>query len=64
MNIFLLSRFTTILYFRFQDFTGEDMLELKYMFHTAPDFYYSSLKENMKLSLLQILRFTKILKEF
>ena len=40
------------------------MLELKDMFHTAPDFYYGCLKENMKLSLLQILRFTKVLKEF
>ena len=53
----------TILIFRFQDFTGEDLMQLKRMLLAAPECYYTTLRDNLKMSLLHMLRFTKVLQE-
>ena len=47
--------------FRFKDFTGKDLMRLKKVLHSAPEFYHSSLRDDLKLSLLHILRFSEAL---
>ena len=49
--------------FRFQDFTGEDLMQLKRMLLTAPECYYSTLRDKLNISLLLSLRFTKALEK-
>ena len=49
--------------FRFEDFTGRDIVRLKKVLQTAPEFYYSSLRDSLKISLLHSLRFTEALED-
>ena len=38
------------------------MLEMQSMLQNAPEFYYTTLRDQLRLSLVDILRFTKALK--
>lgn len=47
---------------RFEGFDGSLLLEYKNMQSEAPEFFYTTLRDDMKFPLLDILKFTKALK--
>ncbi len=50
-----------IFFFRFEGFTGDLILQYKRMMNAAPEYFYTSLENKLKLSLLDILKFSKAL---
>ncbi|CAC5419666.1 unnamed protein product [Mytilus coruscus] len=47
----------------FEDVNGEGLLQLKYMRHDAPEFYFKTLSRKLKLSVGEILNFTAALEK-
>ena len=50
-------------FYRFSDADGSMLVELKELHRDAPEFYFTTLKTELNLSLKQILLFTKELKK-
>jgi len=47
---------------KFGDMNGSLLLEFQSMMHNAPEFFYKTLREDLKLTLVDILKFTKAIK--